>query len=38
LPKAKKWARTTKELLEKSKNKKDYSETLDYVNEILEQR
>lgn len=38
LPKAKKWAKTTKELLEKSKNKKDYSETLDYVNEILEQR
>lgn len=38
LPKAKKWARTTKELIEKSKNKKDYSETLDYVNKILEQR
>ena len=38
LPKAKKWAKTTKELLEKSKNKKDYSKTLDYVNEILEQR
>lgn len=38
LPKAKKWARTTKELIENSKNKKDYSETLDYVNKILEQR
>ena len=38
LPKAKKWAKTTKELLEKSKNKKDYSETLDYVNQILERR
>ena len=38
LPKAKKWARTAKELIEKSKNKKDYSETLDYVNKILEQR
>ena len=38
LPKAKKWAKTTKELLEKSKNKKDYSETLDYVNKILERR
>ena len=38
LPKAKKWARTTKELIENSKNKKDYSEALDYVNKILEQR
>ena len=38
LPKAKKWAKTTKELLEKSKNKKDYSKTLDYVNRILERR
>ena len=35
IPKAKKWATVTKKLVENSKSKKDYSKTLDYVNEIL---
>ena len=35
IPKAKKWATVTKKLVENSKSKKDYSKTLEYVNEIL---